>query len=127
MEASRDDTPSANADEKEVLRLSLTAFRESAIKKAAYNFSGRCAVTLHREGDSFIVTLRPTQLASEASEVADEFYKEVLDQDLRASVAEETRGIRDLLIAQAFSPLSIFHPELETEPEGGSPTDPSGD
>jgi His-Xaa-Ser system protein HxsD len=127
MEASTDYTPSATPDGCYAVRLDLTVFRESAVKKAAYNFSGRCAVTLHRDADTLVATLRPTQLASDAADLAGEFCNEVLDQELRASVAEETRGIRDLLIAQAFSPVSIFHPELEIESEGGSPNGASGD
>jgi hypothetical protein len=46
--------------------------------------------------------------------MAGEFCNEVLDQELREIIAEETVGIRDLLLAQAFSKTSLIDPELET-------------
>jgi hypothetical protein len=46
--------------------------------------------------------------------MAGEFCNEVLDQELRETIAEETAGIRNLLLAQAFSKTSLIDPELET-------------
>jgi hypothetical protein len=34
----------------------------------------------------------------------------VLDQELRETVAEETKSVRDLLLAQTFSGLSLVDP-----------------
>jgi hypothetical protein len=36
-----------------------------------------------------------------------EFRNELLDQDLRETIAEETGRVRNLLLAQAFSGLSL--------------------
>ena len=46
--------------------------------------------------------------------LANDFPNQVLDQDLRESIAEETKSVRDLILAQAFSGLPILDPLGET-------------
>jgi len=53
--------------------------------------------------------------------LAGEFQNEVLDQELREAVAEETKGIQNLLLAQAFSATSLLDPLGECADEGVDP------
>lgn len=88
----------------------------SAIKKAAYKFTHAFSVRFETvDQDHVIVRFLPLQAPTAPLDLLDAFHNEVLDQDLREHLAEETKGIRDLIIAQAFSPISLLHPELETE------------
>ena len=76
-----------------------------AIKKAAYRFLKSFDIEITQEGDSWICTLRFFAPASaEAMERAErELRAEVLDQDLRASIARETEPVRNAVLAMAFS------------------------
>lgn len=76
-----------------------------AIKKAAYRFLKVFNTDITQEGDAWICKLRFTQSAdAEAVERAErDFRTEVLDQDLRASIARETEPIRNAVLALAFS------------------------
>jgi His-Xaa-Ser system protein HxsD len=58
--------------------------------------------------------MKPKESAEPIDKLVGEFCNEVLDQDLRETVAEETTGIRNLLLAQAFSKTSLIDSELET-------------
>ena len=43
-----------------------------------------------------------------ANEIARVFFQELLDQELREHVAEETGPVRTLIIAQAFSKTDLI-------------------
>ena len=82
-------------------------YRMSAVKKAAYRLGDRCFVKLEVLADG---TIRVTLTAKSAGVPADilegEFLNELLDQDLRETIADETERVRNLLLAQAFSGLT---------------------
>jgi His-Xaa-Ser system protein HxsD len=91
------------------LEFDLAVYRLSAIKKAAYRFGDRFHVQLAGgQHDRVQVVLIPKTDADDAEFWAGEFCNEVLDQDLREVVAEETSAIRNLLLAQAFSATSLL-------------------
>ena len=75
------------------------------IKKAAYRFLKSFDTAITQEGDAWICTMKfvaPTDAAAvEAAER--ELRAEVLDQDLRASIARETEPVRNAILALAFS------------------------
>jgi His-Xaa-Ser system protein HxsD len=75
------------------------------IKKAAYRLLRSFDTEITQEGDTWICTLRfagPT--SADAVERAErELRAEVLDQDLRASIARETEPVRNAVLALAFS------------------------
>ncbi|HEV2292255.1 MAG TPA: His-Xaa-Ser system protein HxsD [Tepidisphaeraceae bacterium] len=88
------------------VELELAVYSLAAIKKAAYRLGDRCHVRIAttRE-DTVVVHLTPKRSIDNARFLAGEFQNELLDQDLREIVAQETEAIRNLLLAQAFSPL----------------------
>ncbi len=94
------------------LEFDLRVHGLSAIKKAAYRFTDQCAADIRQiDAERVSVTLTPR-----SSKVVDAlaFRNEVLDQDLRALIAEETKPIRNLLLVQAFCELSAVDPVGDT-------------
>ena len=82
-------------------------YRLAAVKKAAYRLGDRCFAQIVILPDERIeVTLRPKSDRIPLASLDGEFRNELLDQDLRESIAEETAGVRNLLLAHAFSGLS---------------------
>jgi len=87
----------------------------SAIKKAAYKFESRFHTLIATRDDGSIeVVLKAKAPLDNLEHLAGEFCNEVLDQDLRELVAEQTEGVRNLLLAHAFSQTSFVGTELES-------------
>lgn len=103
--------------------LDNSVYRASAIKKATYKFGDRCHLHIENQEGRTKVILRAKRPLENIEYLAGEFCNEVLDQELREVVATETSGIRDLLIAQAFSKTSLIEPDFET---ADFRTDPAG-
>ena len=80
------------------------AYSVDAIQRAAYRFSDRLSIELVTAGDVFRCR---TTLLTDDGEQADvtihEFRAEVLDQLLRERIREETAGVRNVILAMAFS------------------------
>lgn len=97
-----------------VVTFDSTIYRSNAIKKAAYKYGGLFYVHITQLDRATEVRLKPKESCTTPDALVGEFCNEVLDQELRETVAEETAGIRDLLLAQAFSKTTLIDPELET-------------
>ena len=96
------------------LSIDLKAYRLSAVKKAGYRLAERCTAIVETvEGTTARVALRFRANTSEASarETARLFYQELLDQELREEIAEETAPLRTLILAQAFSKADLIRRE----------------
>jgi His-Xaa-Ser system protein HxsD len=91
--------------------LDLRVYRLTAIKKAAYRFADRfTAVIGTAVQDQLPVSLyfKPSTSAPIAREVTRQFFQELLDQELREQIAEETNAVRTLILAHAFSHADII-------------------
>ena len=111
-----------------LLTFDTSVYRLSAIKKAAYKFGGHFYALVEQHEHITEVRLRPKESCASPDTLAGEFCNEVLDQELRETIAEETAGIRNLLLAQAFSKTSLIDPELETgEYDSAQCAEASGD
>jgi len=100
-----------NSVPERVLEVDTTVYRMVAIKKAAYKFGHRCHVKVtHLTHGSAQVWLQPKSQAVDIEQLAGEFWNELLDQELREAIWEETADIRNLLLAQAFSATSLVDP-----------------
>jgi His-Xaa-Ser system protein HxsD len=94
-----------------VFEFDLAVFRLEAIKKAAYRFAGAFTVEVEKVSDSRVrVTLSLCQRQPKVNLDPNRLPNEVLDQELREVVAEETKSVRDLLLAQTFSGISLVDP-----------------
>jgi His-Xaa-Ser system protein HxsD len=92
----------------------LGVYRLTAIKKAAYRFADRFTAVLGAPDQQALpleLIFRPGTSAAAASEATRMFFEELLDQELREQVGDETRAVRSLIIAQAFSRTDLIKRE----------------
>lgn len=89
-------------------------YRLSAIKKAAYRLSGRGNFRISTiDGGRISVAVEAFKTAS-IQALVDDFNRELLDQELREEIAEQTTPVRNLLLAQAFSATSLIDPSVDS-------------
>ena len=91
--------------------LNLRVYRLAAIKKAAYRVANRCTVMLDApDGDNLPIRIlfKPGVDESAAREAVRAFFEELLDQELREHIAEETGPVRALILAHAFSKTDLI-------------------
>jgi His-Xaa-Ser system protein HxsD len=87
------------------VRFSSQAYSLDTIKRAAYRFTGQFAFNFHPEQDSIICEMAPLSHgnAPDMDAALQAFTNEVLDQDLRRTIADETAAMRNLILAHVFS------------------------
>ncbi len=81
-------------------------YRVLAVKKAAYRMADRCTIVLGSpEGDLLPITFsfRPNTGEQAAEEAVRLFHQELLDEELRAVIHDETDALRALILAHTFS------------------------
>lgn len=94
--------------------IDLRAYRMTAIQKAAYRFAKEFTLVLGaNDQNSLPVTFLFAEgtAEGEAFEAVRVFFRELLDQELRERIGEETRAIRSLILAQAFSKTDLIRRE----------------
>lgn len=82
-----------------------------AVKKAAYRVAQRCTITLGTPaGDMLPLTFafRPGTSETAADEAVRLFHQELLDEELRAAIHEETDSLRALILAHTFSRANLI-------------------
>jgi len=98
-------------DGKVTASLDLRVYRLTAVQKTAYKFAREFAAKLGPvDGDLLAATFEfphPTTRDQTAA-VMRAFFQELLDQELRERIAEETHAIRSLILAQAFSKTDLI-------------------
>lgn len=83
----------------------LSVYSLECVKRAAYRFTDRFSLNIHVMGETAQCELVfDSKASSDAMEhAAASFQKELLDQDLRATIRKETEGVRNLILSHAFS------------------------
>jgi len=92
----------------------LRIYKISAIKKAAYKFASDCSVLLKQLSVDQLeahLSFSDNTDACAKKIIARAFCNEVIDQDLREQIAQETEATRNLILAQAFSKTSLLTQE----------------
>lgn len=88
----------------DVLTFDVRVFSLDTIKRALYRFADKCSFDIQLKDNEITVTLN--------SKVGDDLpvkiKNEVLDQDLRDTLAKETSNIRTLILANAFSNTGLI-------------------
>ena len=91
--------------------LDTTVYRLVAIQKAGYRLAQRFTLVLGiADGSKLPVALLLSQGTTARDAIA-AFYRELCDQELRENVAEQTKDIRSLLLAHAFSRTDLVKRE----------------
>jgi len=90
------------------LTLDSAVYRLDAVKKAAYRFIDRFAIDIRLENGSVVCDLifSPHMTEEVRTALVVDFRKEILDQDLRERISEETAAVRNAILAVAFAPVS---------------------
>ena len=83
--------------------------------KAAYNFTDVAYVHLDADDKYYYVNIEPKQAGKEVSE--QEFVNEMLVQGVRHEVYQQTKNIRELLLARAMATSVIVDENLIDETE----------
>lgn len=83
------------------------------IKKASYKFTDRCSFEFQAIAEEKILVsvnfLFSPDVASQ-NDIINQIHNEILDQDLRQTVARETEQVRNLILANAFSNTKLIEP-----------------
>lgn len=91
------------------VQFSSAVYDLETIKRAAYRFTARLAFNFFPEGESIICHITPLSDEDETQTTIaiNEFRNEVLDQDLRRSIAQETAATRNVVLAHVFSKTGL--------------------
>ncbi|HAT9492384.1 TPA: His-Xaa-Ser system protein HxsD [Legionella pneumophila subsp. pneumophila] len=94
--------------------LSTSTYSLNAIKKVCYQFSSSFSVKLEKideENVKILFKFSEPQQREKVELMISNFLQALLDQDLREIVANETEGVRNLILAHAFSKTTLIDPE----------------
>ena len=92
------------------LSINTTIYALPAIKKAAYKFADRTAVTIEPAADCTVLInfhFVGAHKNNNPEQVISDFCNELLDQDLREIVKQETEPLRNFILAHAFSKTTL--------------------
>jgi len=93
------------------LMIDVRVYRLTAVKKAAYRMADRCTAVIGELADPLVpvrLCFKPGTTESSGLETARLFFQELLDQELREQIADETSAVRTLILAHAFSKADLI-------------------
>jgi His-Xaa-Ser system protein HxsD len=93
------------------LMIDVRVYRLTAVKKAAYRMAERCTAVIGALTDPLLPVRLCFKLGTTergARETARLFFQELLDQELREQIADETGAVRTLILAHAFSRADLI-------------------
>lgn len=88
----------------DVLIFDANVFSIDTVKRALYRFADRCSFDIQSKDNQIVVVLKGTS----GDDLPTKIKNEVLDQDLRDTLARETANIRTLILANAFSNTGLI-------------------
>ena len=89
----------------------MRLYRVVAVKKAAYRVADRCTIALGSPDGHLLpltFSFRPGTGDAAAEETVRVFHQELLDEELRAVIHEETDALRALILAHTFSRTDLI-------------------
>lgn len=93
------------------LKVSLTIYDRDAVFAAAYAFTDRCFLFLRPdEREQIVVEFRARSDSVMLDELVGLFSNELIDHQLRAAIARETKPIRERLFRAAFADTHLLSP-----------------
>jgi His-Xaa-Ser system protein HxsD len=112
-----EDIQSLSPEKRAVLKLDSALFSEESILKACYWLAHDYCCEINKDAAGAIevtLTVRDQGQASDLALAKEAFIQSVEDFELREKINAKTSGIRDLLLAKAFSESGV----LEDSPQG---------
>ena len=92
------------------MKFHKSLYSKTALIKAAYNYTDRAYVHLDADETYYYVTLQPKAGHSDVSEA--EFVNEMLAQSVRHEIYQQTKNIRELLLARAMASSMVAEPQM---------------
>ena len=107
MLASSADKPKSSFSE--TVSFSSHVYGLDEIKRASYRFIDAMSVDIAPCDDEIVCILNFVRSTNEeeAQKIVNDFKIEVLDQDLRRTIAEETKEVRNAILAYTFSKTGL--------------------
>lgn len=98
---------------KKTLEIDLTVINLNSVKQAAYKFTDLCSFIFEQKNKRLFVTINFLKIMdqNEKEDIVNKLYNEILDQDLRQIIADETEHVRNLILANAFSNSELIEPD----------------
>ncbi len=95
------------------IKVDLGVYSLDALKRSLYRFSDRFSSNVTVESGNAVCALSfPPSASSEFIAVAlDNFRKELLDQDLRERIRNDTEAVRNLILSHALSKTGLIGDE----------------
>ena len=91
----------------------LKVYSLDTLKKAAYRYINVFSINfdIHPKQVTCSLAFTDKFTPDQCKYYVDQFKKEVLDQDLRNTIKNETEPVRNLILAQAFSKTGLVDDE----------------
>ena len=92
-----------------IIIVDKSLYSREAITATAYRFSGDYNVSIENSGDSsdkYAIALNPKDENKVDADIQDEFNRELIDQQVRLDIEERFGHIRDLIVEEAFKPVT---------------------
>ncbi len=98
------------------IKVNMKIFDEICVIKTAYLFLDRYYIFLDKKGQYIIVSMNPKNYDPNnglvIDEVIGEFNNELLNQKVREKISNESKNIRELILARALYSTYIDNPEV---------------
>jgi len=101
---------------KAVFRLQQAVYPTIAVLKTAFIFIDDYYIYLSMDESELVVTMKRKSSAAVSESVVGEFYNEMLNQLIRLYVSNETKHIRELIIARAIHNACLESETAEAPP-----------
>jgi His-Xaa-Ser system protein HxsD len=92
------------------ISLPLEVYTLPALFRACYRVTDHCFVYLSppQAGLIEVTLIAKGGRAGETDRLAGDFLNDLIDQQLRVDIGQETRAIREIIVAQAFAPVDVI-------------------
>jgi His-Xaa-Ser system protein HxsD len=91
------------------ISIDLAIYPLELVLRTCHAFTARCYVSPHMEENGRIaVAFQPRDERDSLRDLAGQFSNALLDSRVRALIADETRAVRELLVAQAFCEADLL-------------------
>ncbi|HVE73305.1 MAG TPA: His-Xaa-Ser system protein HxsD [Thermoanaerobaculia bacterium] len=105
-----------------IVAVDTAVYPLDVVLRACHALSGRCSVAVRRgDGSAVEIEFTARDSADSLAGLPRELDDLLLDYTLRARIAEETRPIRELLVAQAFCEADLLDRRLVDADENDDP------
>lgn len=101
-------------DETLIVSVSTAIYSLDALFRTCYLFTDKCYLFLESEESErgIRVSIAKKKNDTNLRNIAGEFCNELIDQRLRRQIASETKPIRELIVAQAFTEAGLSDQSL---------------